>query len=90
MSIQITGKIEIDGTWQIKARLCHNGNTYPNEMKFLIDTGAESTVICNKDAKRLNPDFAYSKLTTEEKEMGGAGSCNGRPIYKVGIVNCFF
>ena len=84
MSIRIIGRIEVDGTWRIKAGLCHNAMIYPTEMEFLIDTGAESTVICDKDAKRLN--LGYHTLKTKEVEMGGAGKCMGRPIFNVGIV----
>jgi hypothetical protein len=84
LSIRIAGRIAVDGTWRIKAQLYYNARIYPNEMEFLIDTGAESTVICDKDAKRMG--LGYHSLKTKEKEMGGAGHCMGRPLLKAGIV----
>lgn len=86
MSIKITGRIEADGTWKIKARLYYNDKTYPYEIEFLIDSGAETTLITDKEARRADREFGYYSLKTKEVEIGGAGSCMGRPILKAGIV----
>jgi hypothetical protein len=86
MGIIFEGRIMFDGTWRIKGQLYYNGQTYPKEIEFLIDSGAESTLITDNTAKKADRDLGYHALKTPEVQMGGAGSCMGRPIFKAGIV----
>jgi hypothetical protein len=84
MGITHVGRIE-NGWWMIKARLYYEGKTYQKELDFIIDSGAETTVLSDQDARKLG--FGFDKLPNSyEAEMGGAGSCKGRPLFNAGIV----
>jgi len=74
-----------DGWWMIKARLYYNKKLYSTEIEFLIDTGADKTIVSDQCAKRLG--LGYDGLSGEFKTvLRGVGKCQARPLPNSGLV----
>ena len=82
--MRLQGRIS-EGLWRIDAKLYFNGKTYPDTIEFLIDSGAQATILSSSDAKTLKITFDGLE-GAKEIEIIGYGKCPARQLFNAGIV----
>jgi hypothetical protein len=82
--VRLQGRISED-LWRIDAKLYFNGKTYPDTIEFLIDSGAQATILSSSDAKTLKIKFDDLE-GSKEIEIIGYGKCPARQLFNAGIV----
>jgi hypothetical protein len=86
MRKRIVGKIQSDGMWIINVKLCYNKKLYTKEITFMIDSGAQETVLSNLEAKELM-GIGFDDLPEEnEISIEGFVDCKARPLLNPLIV----